>query len=388
MTQWAVIACDQFTSQPEYWQNVKNISENYPSALNLIIPEAEIESASEDRISKINSCMKNYLDNNVFKEYKNSYIYIERTLLNGDVRKGVVGVIDLEEYDYRTGIFPKIRATEKTVTERIPTREAIRKNAVLELSHVILLCDDKQKTLIETLENQKNSMQKLYDFDLMLDGGNIKGWLVNGKFAEDFDFRMQNYISERQKHSLTFAVGDGNHSLAAAKACYLKDPENISRYAMVELENIHDEALKFEPIHRIIKNINPVEVLENIKSDLCCENENDEQKSFILKYCFGKKEGFIYLRKNLGASALNIIQKYLDEKNFEIDYIHDNDALKNLSEKPGNLGFEMPAFDKKAKLEFFDLIEASGTLPRKTFSMGHAQEKRYYLEARKIRKDS
>lgn len=384
MNRWAVIACDQFTSQPEYWRNVKSISENYPSAYNLILPEAELETATQERISQINSSMKNYLDNNIFHEYKNSYVYIERTLLNGDIRKGIVGVIDLNEYDYRTGFSPKIRATEKTVSERIPPRKKVRENAILELSHVILLCDDKQKTLIESFNDKKSLMKKIYDFDLMLDGGNIKGWLIDGKFAEEFDSKMQNYISSKQNSSLTFAVGDGNHSLAAAKACYLENPEKISKYAMVELENIHDDALKFEPIHRIIKNVNPETIIENIKSDLCSQNEND---AFELKYYFANKYGTLYLRKNLGASALNIIQKYLDEKNFEIDYIHDIDALKNLSSKSGNLGFELPPFDKKAKFEFFDLIAASGTLPRKTFSMGHAQEKRYYIEARLIRKD-
>ncbi len=387
MPNWAVIACDQFTSQPEYWRNVAEISGEAPSAYNLIIPESELECANDSdiakKISRVNSQMKNYIEAGIFHTYENCYIYVERTLLNGEIRRGIVGVIDLEEYDYRPGKFSRIRATEKTVSERIPTRKKIRENALLELSHVILLCDDPEKNLIESVTLVKNNLRRIYDFDLMLNGGNIRAWLLDGKFAESFDERMQNYIAAKKAKSLTFAVGDGNHSLAAAKACYLENPEKISRYATVELENIHDDALKFEPIHRIVKNIQPEKFLENMRSKIC-----DESSDLFLKYYYANESGILRLKKNHGASVLNILQNFLDEEltrenNFEIDYIHDLDALKKLSNEDGNLGFEMPEFSKSG---FFDAIEESGTLPRKTFSMGHAQEKRYYIEARIIRK--
>ncbi|MBQ7577449.1 MAG: DUF1015 domain-containing protein [Synergistaceae bacterium] len=385
LSKWAVIACDQFTSQPDYWDNVKEIAGDSPSAYNLILPEALLNDSGPDKIAQINSAMEDYLRKELFTLYRNSYIYVERKLIDGSTRRGIVGVIDLEEYDYKPGSTSLIRATEQTVTERIPPRKKVRENAPIELSHVILLCDDEQKNLIEPLTITKHSMKKLYDFDLMLGGGNIKGWLVNGDHARAFNTRMSAYIKrKRQELSLIFAVGDGNHSLAAAKACYesINDRMHPSRYAMVELENIHDDALKFEPIHRLVKNFNPVELIDSINSEICTQNIKD---SWPINFYSGDKNGTIYINKSLGASPLIVLQKYLDSKDFEIDYIHDIEALKKLSSESNNTGFELPPFDEKAKSEFFRVISESGVLPRKTFSMGHAQEKRYYLEARRIK---
>ena len=332
--------------------------------------------------------MHDYLEQGLFTEYKDSYIYVERTLLDGSIRPGIVGVIDLEEYDYTPGSSPKIRATELTVQERIPPRKAVRENAPLELSHVILLCDDDHKDLIEPLRISKHTMKELYSFDLMLGGGHIRGWLVDGDHARAFNTRLASYIKRKSKElSLVFAVGDGNHSLAAAKSCYesqkaqeLANPP--ARYAMVELENIHDDALKFEPIHRIVKGVNPDELISAVKNDICA---GMFAPSWPIRYYSHGKHGTFHIDKSKGASALVVLQKYLDEKGYSIDYIHDTDALVKLSDEDGCVGFEMPAFDAKAKSEFFRVISESGVLPRKTFSMGHAQEKRYYLEARKIR---
>ena len=378
LSRWAVIACDQFTSQPEYWDKVEKIAGSSPSAYNLILPEARLKADNSEAISRINESMADYLQRGIFTEYKNSYIYVEREMLDGSTRRGIIGAVDLEEYDYRPGTSPMIRATEETVSERIPLRKAIRRNAPLELSHVILLCDDERREIIEPLTLAKHSITKLYDFNLMLGGGRIRGWLIRGDHKRALNMRISSYIKRKSRElSLVFAVGDGNHSLASAKACY--EEGLTSRYAMVELENIHDEALKFEPIHRIVKNIDPENFIAEIKDSICSKSD-----SWPVKFFSGGKEGVIKISKSKGASALIVLQKYLDEKGCEIDYIHDTEALKELSNENGCLGFQMPEFDESAKRDFFKVISESGTLPRKTFSMGHAKEKRYYLEARRI----
>ena len=221
-------------------------------------------------------------------------------------------------------------------------------------------------------------MTKLYDFNLMLGGGHIRGWLIRGDNKRALNMRIDSYIKRKSRElSLVFAVGDGNHSLAAAKACY--EDGITSRYAMVELENIHDEALKFEPIHRIVRGVNVDAFIADVEKNICAKKE-----SWPIKYYCQNKEGTIKIDKSKGASPLIVLQKYLDENNCSIDYIHDTDALKELSSEEGTIGFELPAFDESAKRDFFRVISESGVLPRKTFSMGHASEKRYYIEARRI----
>ena len=221
----------------------------------------------------------------------------------------------------------------------------------------------------------------------MLDSKNIKGWLVDGKEAEALSKKIEDYEARKsQELSVVYAIGDGNHSIAAAKVCY--EAGFTSRYAMVELENIYDDALKFEPIHRLVKNIDVEKFLREIQASICVKNP-DASNSWPITFYSQNKSAVININKSLGASALIVLQKYLDEKikfeNFEIDYIHDTDALKNLSEAKNSLGFEMPPFDDSAKRDFFKIISKSGVMPRKTFSMGHAQEKRFYLEARRIK---
>ncbi len=378
ISRWAVVACDQFTSQPDYWQKVKDFAGDSPSAYNLILPEAFLTEDNSEAVTRITAAMNDYLTRNIFTEYKNAYIYVEREMLDGSTRRGIVGMIDLEEYDYRPGTSPMIRATEETVKERIPPRKNIRENSPLELSHVILLCDDEKHEIIEPLSFAKHSLRKLYDFDLMLGGGHIRGWLVRGDSRRALNMRIDSYIKRKSRdYSLVFAVGDGNHSLAAAKSCY--EDGITSRYAMVELENIYDDALKFEPIHRIVKGVDVESFISDIEREICTGGE-----SWPVKYYASGNEGVLHVSKSCGASALIAVQKYLDAKEYGIDYIHDVEALKTLADEPGCVGIEMPEFDGDAKRDFFRAISENGVLPRKTFSMGHATEKRYYLEARRI----
>ena len=264
MQRWAVIACDQFTSDTAYWQRVADTVGESESTLHMILPEAHLGAADEAAIVKqINATMDRYLSGDTFKTYANSYIYVERTLLNGSVRPGLIGAVDLEQYDYNPGSVSAIRATEKTVLERIPPRQRVRKDAGIEFPHVLMLCDDDKKQLIEPIGAVKDQLTKLYDFDLMEGGGHISGWLVQGDEAEAFDARLADYIAsvpakyaDLQGAPVTLAVGDGNHSLATAKSCYeamkAANPGvdlsgHPARYALVELENIHDEAQVLNP---------------------------------------------------------------------------------------------------------------------------------------------
>ena len=394
MEKWAVIACDQYTSQPEYWERVRKYTEGNVSSLNLILPEAEMENANA-LIEKINQNMNTYMENGTFKEYKNSYVYVERTLVNGTIRKGVVGAVDLETYDYSNYSVAAIRATERTVAERIPPRMDIRRNASLELPHILMLCDDEKQMLIESLEQIKEQCPKLYDFDLMEDGGHIAGWLVEGENASMFDKKLDAYaMANAEKYQnegrkpMVFAVGDGNHSLATAKACYEELKKNHpdtdlsnhpARYALVELENLHDESQQFEPIHRIVTNVDADALLDTMKETICAKD------GYPIVCYIGQREETVYLNKSLGELPVAILQKFLDEyleKNSgKIDYIHGDDVVKELAAKSDSVGFLLPNIEKN---QFFKGIVMDGVLPRKTFSMGHAREKRYYLEARKI----
>lgn len=394
MQKWSVIACDQFTSQPEYWDRVKKQVGDALSTLNLILPEVELDKLTDARIAKINGVMSDYLAREVFSVYENAYVYVERTLLNGSVRSGVVGAVDLEEYDYSAGAISNVRATEKTVVERIPPRKRIRENAPIELPHVLLLCDDAQKRLIESLSEIRDTLPILYDFDLMEKGGHITGWLVQGEAAERFDAALDEYAAgapERYRDingaPLLFAVGDGNHSLATAKACYealkASTSEDLSdhpaRYALVELGNIHDDSLEFEPIHRIIKNTDPDAMLKAIEETLGVGD-------CPIEWVAGDRKGTLMLPLKSGELPVGVLQAFLDDYLSRhagtIDYIHGDDTVRALAAQENAIAFLLPAMRKG---DLFRGIVAGGVLPRKTFSMGHAEEKRYYLEARKIR---
>ena len=395
MEKWAVIACDQFTSDPAYWQRVRKNAGEGPSTIHLILPEAELGSASEaDAVRAINGAMEQYLQDGVFALYADSYVYIERTLADGSIRPGLLGVVDLEGYDYHTGSVSPIRATEKTVLERIPPRQRVRKDAAVELPHVLMLCDDDEKTLIEPLAAMRDSLPLLYDFDLMEQGGHIRGWLVRGEAAEAFDARFAAFAATVDSKyadlggSLLLAVGDGNHSLATAKSCYeaLKAANpgvdlscHPARYSLVELENIHDPSLVFAPIHRIILDTCPEKLLEDMKQ-ICAED------GYPVQWVIGDTAGTVYLDKARGELAVAVLQEFLDhwlaDNAGVIDYIHGDEEVKELAQKENAIGFLLPAMEKH---QLFRGVISGGALPRKTFSMGHAREKRYYLEGRKIR---
>ena len=396
LEKWAVIACDQFTSDPSYWQRVRAFAGEGPSTIHLILPEAELGSTDEGKtVQSINAAMERYLKEGVFKVYPGSYIYIERTLADGSVRPGLLGAVDLEAYDYHAGSESAIRATEKTVLERIPPRQRVRKDASIELPHVLMLCDDDEKTLIEPIAAAREELPLLYDFQLMEQGGRIRGWLVQGDVAKAFDERMAVFASGVARKypdlpgaSVLLAVGDGNHSLATAKSCYeaLKEAhpgEDLSghpaRYSLVELENIHDPSLVFAPIHRIIDGVDGERLLRDL--DAVCA-----QGGYEVGWVMGDREGTIYLDRAKGELAVAVLQEFLDkwlaENAGQIDYIHGDEEVRSLARQADAIGFLLPPMEKH---QLFRGVISGGALPRKTFSMGHAREKRYYLEGRAIR---
>ena len=398
MSKWAVIACDQFSSQPAYWDRVRANAGDAPSTIHLILPEAQLGTEQEPALTEeINRTMAAYLEQDLFTVYPNSFVYVERTLQSGAIRKGLVGMVDLEAYDYSMGSTSDIRATEKTVVERIPPRMRVRKNAPLEFPHILMLADDHDKVLIEPITAQKEHLKKLYDCMLMEDGGHIAGWLVDGAEAQAFMERLTTYTQHvDEKYTglpgtpMVFAVGDGNHSLATAKACYeeLKKAhpgEDLSqhpaRYALVELENIHDAAQEFAPIHRVIVKTDAPALLKAVQDNLCAET------GFPVEWYMGKDHGTIYLDQSKGQLAVGILQsfldQYLDQHDGETDYIHGDADLMELADQDNAIGFLLPVMEKS---QLFRGVIADGILPRKTFSMGHAREKRYYLEGRKITK--
>lgn len=395
MEKWAVIACDQFTSDPAYWQRVRSNAAGSPSTIELILPEAELSGDRKAKVDAINAAMARYYENGIFTKYENAYIYVERTLENGSVRPGLVGMVDLEAYDYNPGSVSLIRATEKTVLERIPPRKEIRKDAPLEFPHVLMLCDDHDGCLIEPITAIKDQLPLVYDFDLMEQGGHIKGWLLQGDSAKAFDERFIAYSSTYESKyeglsgaKVLLAVGDGNHSLATAKSCYEELKANNpgvdlsnhpARFALVELENIHDASQAFEPIHRIVTDVDAQALIAYLQQ-YCTED------GFPVEYCVGSEKGILSLDRSRGELAVAVLQELLDsflaENPGEIDYIHGEEEVYALANREDAVGFLLPAMGKG---QLFRGVIDRGVLPRKTFSMGHAREKRYYLEGRKIK---
>jgi uncharacterized protein (DUF1015 family) len=407
MHKWSVVACDQYTSEPNYWSDVEAIVKDAPSTLRLTLPEIYLEGDNvEKRIIDINNTMSKYLKNKLFDEFQNSFIYVERTIANGKIRCGIMGAVDLEAYDYRAGAGSLIRATEGTVLERIPPRVKVRINAPLELPHIMVLIDDAQKSVIEPLQSKKNDFQKIYDFDLMKDGGHITGYLISKEAVSEISETLVNlanpqnfakkYTSDDKdkKGVLLFAVGDGNHSLATAKECWERIKPSLNaeeiknhsaRYALVELVNVHNEALEFKPIHRVLFDCNPHKVVDEMLkffSDSSTSGGNGQK----IGYVYAGKSGEITVPNPPSGLAVGTLQQFLDsyvkQNDGKIDYIHGEDVVNSLSNKPNNIGFFLPVMGKS---ELFKTVITDGVLPRKTFSMGEAKEKRFYLECRKIR---
>ena len=402
MTKWAVVACDQFTSELEYWEETIRTVGNAPSTLKIILPEVFLEHDDvERRLDRIEENMEQYLADGNFIEYKDAIIYVERTDSSGRVRAGLIGKLDLEQYDYRKGSKSQIRATEATIVERIPPRMRVRKKASIELPHIMVLIDDAKKTVIKPLGSKTDQMEILYDFPLMQGGGSVKGYLLGEEEknqVEEALYKLTDIDSFNEKYgvkeenALLYAMGDGNHSLATAKEYYeyLKaaNPEkdfsdHPARYALVEIVNLHSTALEFEAIDRIITETDVTHLMREMTTKLGLSTKEEGQEVTIIH---DHIEEHLYITKptsNLATGSVqNFLDDYLKRNPGRIDYIHGIDTVKHLAEQPKSLGIILPDLRKD---ELFPTVIIDGALPRKTFSMGHARDKRYYVECRKIK---
>lgn len=403
-SKWSVVACDQFTSQRDYWKRAAKTVGDAPSTLKLIFPEVYLNDAEpEKRIEKINAEMDKYVNDGIFEEYKNSLFYVERTQSDGKVRHGIIGSVDLEEYNFNKGSQSAIRATEGTIISRIPPRKRVRINAPLELPHILMLIDDREKKIVEDIAAKADSYETLYDFELMEGSGRLKGRLISEQDTKkvlDELKQLENKAAFEEKYGvkdkgvLVIAVGDGNHSLATAKACWdeikqgLSDEEkenHPARFALVELMNIHDEAIEFEPIQRVIFDTDPKKLMDTFMEYYPSASFTDNGGQQI-RYTYQGNEGTIYVADAPSNLPVGTLQKFLDEyleKNGgEIDYIHGDDVVRELTKSENTIGFMV---DKMEKNDLFTTVIKDGALPRKTFSMGEAQDKRFYLECKKIR---
>jgi hypothetical protein len=416
LTRWAVIACDQFTSEPDYWEKVESIVGDAPSTLNITLPEIFIDRPdASSRITNIQSTMRRYLDVGILQPFE-GMIYVERSV-DGKNRKGIIAALDLERYDYSEKSTSLIRATEGTIIDRLPPRMKIRENALLELPHILVLIDDPHHTVIEPISAAKSRLEKVYDFDLMFDSGHLCGYGINQSemennllFALRDLARPENFSSKYDVNIdtpvLLYAMGDGNHSLATAKAIW----ENIkpvvgmdhpARYALVEIENVHDEGLAFEPIHRLLfglkkdffASINSIWgnncsyiPLDTADEMITHVDAGDSQNQRVGVVGGGNKFGMLEFAEPTSNLAVGTLQPFLDiflndGGADKIDYVHGADVTLRLGDQDGNLGFYLPGMQKG---DLFKTVILDGALPRKTFSMGEAHEKRFYMESRKI----
>jgi len=382
---WSVIACDQFSSEKDYWERVRDNAGQAPSTLNMIIPEAYLEEIEEEaEIRKISSAMEDYMSSGVLREIKDSFIYVERTQPDGRVRKGIVGAVDLEEYDFASTT-ATIRASEGTVLDRLPPRIRVRRAALLELPHIITFIEDKDATVIEPLAKIANDLPLLYDFDLMEGGGHIKGIKVTGEYADDV---MASLRSLHEKNDMLMIMGDGNHSLAAAKVYWdelkkslnqAEREDHPARRALVEVNNVYDPAITFEAIHRVLFNVDAAEFISAF------EGAMPRGTDYTIKWSSRDGSGDIGVKAKCIGDMLTIMQEFIDKyvegKEAVIDYIHGDDSTIKLAQGERCVGLILPAM---CKSDFFETVEISGVFPRKSFSVGHARDKRYYLECRQI----
>ncbi len=414
LQKWAVIACDQFTSEPEYWDEVARLVSDAPSTYHITLPEVYLDTPEEEaRVRSIRDTMQNYLARHLFVEYE-GLMLVERTVA-GKTRHGLMLALDLEHYDYNKGSTSLIRATEGTILERIPPRVRIRSGAPLELPHILVLIDDPERTVIEPLVAGRQRLRKLYDFDLMLGSGHLTGYFADdpalqqqvsaalARLADPAGFAHKYGLESRPV--LLFAMGDGNHSLATAKAIWERIKSQVgmdhpARYALVEIENIHDAGLEFEPIHRVLFDVQRdfLTDLRGFYSDRCqlapCANVQAMidlvNRGTQREHTFGVVSPagchVAYVADPPSNLPVGTLQTFLDAWGkaggfAKIDYVHGADVTVRLGSQPGNLGFYLPAISKDA---FFKTVILDGALPRKTFSMGEAKEKRFYMEARQI----
>ncbi len=400
-TRWSAVACDQYTAQPEYWTSVEALVGDAPSTLRTVLPEIYLKE-TEARIPAIRKAMVDYVDH-ILLCHPKSMILVDRTLANGRHRKGLIGMIDLEDYDYRPGANSLIRATEETVPERIPPRTVIRRGAPMELPHVMLLIDDRQKSVIEPLFDSTDHLTVVYDHDLMQNSGHLKGYLItqeDQKQVLDALDALATPQAMTEKYGkdgiapLLFAVGDGNHSLAAAKTCYeeLKNRfgdaalEHPMRYALCEVVNLYDESLEFEPIFRVVFNVDPVQMAEDFKNYTANLQGNNPPQSVRLSR--GTYDEIVTIPHPVSTLAVGTVQNFINDRlasgaypEAEVDYIHGEAVALSLSGGENALGFLFCGMEKE---ELFPTVIFDGSLPRKTFSMGHAADKRFYTEARRL----
>ena len=369
-SKWSVVACDQFTAEPSYWEEAERLVNSAPSALRLILPEAWLGTERElGAQEKIAETMQRYIREGAFEEHGEAFLYLERTQRDGRVRRGLMAALDLEEYDYRPGTEAAVRATEGTVEERLPARIRIREKALLEMPHVMVLADDPSDSIMYAASLSRG--EAVYDFPLMLGGGHLRGWIISAEKQTAVKTALDALQKEKE---LAFAVGDGNHSLAAAKRYWeslcltLSETEretHPARFALVEITNIHDPALDFEPIHRVIF--------------------DTDDEAFSLEF-EDNRDRWENPSRSLGervAAAESFCRTYIEKHGGRLDYIHGDDTARRLGAQKGCCAVLLPPIDKAG---LFRSVAEHGALPRKSFSMGHAEDKRYYLECRIIRR--
>ena len=418
---WAVVACDQYSSEREYWEKAKARVGSAPSTLNLIFPECYLEDKDKaERVTRIQASMRDYLARGVLRNLGPGFVLVERyTPYEKAPRLGLMMAVDLEKYTYGKDSKSLIRPTEGTIVERLPPRMEIRRGAPLELPHIMLLVDDPERSIIEPLHAARDRFTKLYDFDLMLGSGRIRGWHVKDEAnitrVMEATRKLADPAAFKAKYGkddvLLFAVGDGNHSLATAKAIWEETKKAIpagdprleshpARYALVELVNIYDEGLPFHPIHRVLFNVDEdrffeglaayqehrVEKTRDAAAAFAKTDEADASGAHRIAFVSSKGQGVISFPKPRANLAAGSIQEYLDSflkanPGVGIDYIHGTESLEALAKKPGSLGLYLPPIDKGS---YFGTVIRDGVMPRKTFSMGEAPEKRFYIKARRI----
>ena len=400
-SRWAVVACDQYTSEPAYWQDAARTVGDAPSTLRMILPEVYLDQR-DARIPAIHEAMEQ-AQAQILHAHGEAMLYLERTQSDGRIRRGIIGALDLEAYDYRRGAESLIRATEGTVLDRIPPRVAVRRGAPLELPHVMLLIDDPMHTVIEPLAEPASSRAAAYDFDLMLGGGHVRGCFLTPKEIERTADALSALVTpkamaERYADAslapLLFAVGDGNHSLASAKAHYEELKTSLgeeaarthpARYALCEVVNLHDAALDFEPIYRVVFDCDVKDLLGALSTYVASLHGNAAPQRVL---CVGDGEDkLLKIPSPEQQLTVGTLQSFLDayaasHPEITVDYIHGEDSLRALAARDNAVGF---LFDGMRKDELFRTVLFDGALPRKTFSMGHAADKRYYLECRRIR---
>jgi hypothetical protein len=414
LTRWAVIACDQFTSQPEYWRKVEDIVGGAHSTLNLILPEVYLERPDEpQRIERIQTSMRAYLEEGVLEPYE-GIVYVERSI-GEKTRRGIMLCLDLEHYDYNHGSSNLIRATEGTILERIHPRVRIREHAILELPHILVLIDDPARTVIEPLRSRREDLRVLYDFDLMQGAGHLTGYAVDPALEAGIVSALRElarpeafaarYGLRGESPVLLYALGDGNHSLASAKEVWDRIKSEVgmdhpARYALVEIENVHDESLEFEPIHRVLFDLQAdlLPAMRRALGDVCCYPVPDYETlmrmvdahrgpTHLIGLVGGERDySLLEVCHPAHSLAVGTLQSFLDgfmsEKGARrLDYVHGSEVVARLGRQPGNCGFHLPALRKD---DLFRTVILEGVLPRKAFSMGKAHEKRFYMECRRI----